>query len=202
MEKSLKKQKKLSRWVDGLFTSLAAFLLLIVILNLTVPDGLIRLVGVGFYRVTSPSMEPVLMVNDYVIAQKTDVEHLEKGDVIIFHTKAQLTSVPITEAIIAIHYFGYLDGDGHLWTYSEQHASLADDDPAKYDHWGTESTPYYVDENDLLGRCTKTLHTAQTLQGVSQVFQNPWTYVVLGVSVSGACALVYIHHRKKTKKTS
>lgn len=200
MEKQAKKQIKLSRVIDAIFTSLAAFLLLIVIVNVTVPDGLISLFGVGFFRVTSPSMDPVLKVNDYVIARKAKVADLNEGDIIIFHTHAQLTGVPITENIIAIHYFGYVDENDHILTYSEQHATLADDNPDKYDRWGTESTPYYVSEDDLIGKHTQTLHTAAALDTVGQLFQNPWTYVVLGGAVIGGGGILFFRHRKHAAK--
>lgn len=43
-----------------------------------------RIFGYSFHQVVSPSMEPEIMVGDFVVAQKTDIKNIKVGDYVVF----------------------------------------------------------------------------------------------------------------------
>ena len=56
-----------------------------------------RVFGAGAYHVTSGSMEPFIPVDSLVIAQKTDPETLQSGDVIAFYEDGTVITHRVVE---------------------------------------------------------------------------------------------------------
>ena len=190
--------KTVARKVMNLFFSVFTMLLFcLIIINLIFPNGLLDVVGFGLYRVKTDSMEPTLMVNDFIVAQKVKVDDLQSDDIIIFETKVQLGPAPITQTIVVIHYFGYKDDAGYIYTYNQANFYIEASDPLKYDVWGTESTPYYVTSSDLIGRHRRTIHTASLIGDTVQFFKTPWPYVAL--SGIGAVIATSVHLGKNKR---
>lgn len=173
----------------------------VISLTLIVPHGMIRVFGVGYYRVNSPSMDPTLQVNDYVIAVRVDVNNLEEGDIILFNTKRQIGDLEMVEKIFVIHYFGYMNEEGHIFTYPEANKELAASDPLKYDSWGTKTNPYYVSRGDIVGVHSQTIRGSSVLSSIYQVFYSPYFYLGVGVlTVGGFASYYYLNTRQKKKK--
>lgn len=140
---------------QGLSAMYFGGLLLLLLLILVVDHGLLRVTGYGIYHVESDSMTPVLEVSDYVWVKQASLAELSPGDIIVFETKVQRTSVPVTEQVVVIHYFETVD-NGSVLTYSE--ANKNEPETEKYDTWGTASSPYQVTEDDILGIYSRTLN--------------------------------------------
>jgi len=193
------RKKIIKRIANAIYVGILSFIVFIFLLTTVVPNGLIKVFGIGYYRVTSPSMEPSIRVNDYVVVKKTKIENLTEGEIIIFEANAQLTSIPVTERVVVIHYFGYIDDDGHILTYSEEKKNYNADDPAKYDRWGTESTPYYVTEKDLVGVYSQLIPSADFINGVKVVTTSAYFYLGIAGIVGASVGIYYLvkHHRKK-----
>jgi len=195
--------KKISSWKivwRCIYGTIIAFFVFIILLVAVVPHGLIQVFGVGFYRVGSDSMEPEIRVNDYIIAKRPKIDTLTDGDIIIFETNAQLTGAPITQKIVVIHYFGYIDDEGHILTYREANKDLPSDDSAKYDVWGTESTPYYVTADNIKGVYTGIIHSADFVDGCQNVFTSPWFYGTGIVLLAAGGIVIYLTYKKKKNK--
>lgn len=176
-----------------------AFFIFFITLSLVVPHGMIKVFGVGYYRVTSASMEPTIMVNDYVLARRVKVSELEEGDIILFNTKRQIGNIEMVEKIFVIHYFGYIDDEGHIFTYQESKKDLASNDPLKYDEWGTPTRPYYVTSSDLIGRHYQTIKSNEVMASGYNVFYSPYFYIGVGALTLGGFGLYY-YYDHKTKK--
>jgi len=196
--------KKISPWKivwRSIYGTIIAFFIFLILLVAVVPHGLIQVFGVGFYRVGSDSMEPEIRVNDYIIAKRPNVNTLMDGDIIIFETNAQLTGAPITQKIVVIHYFGYIDSEGHVLTYREANKDLPSDDNAKYDVWGTESTPYYVTADNIKGVYTGIIRSADFIDGCQNVFTSPWFYGTgIVLLAAGGTVIYFVSKKKKNKK--
>ncbi|HML99918.1 MAG TPA: S26 family signal peptidase [Bacilli bacterium] len=194
-----KKRKIVKRIANTLYVGILSFVIFIFLLTTVVPNGLIKVFGVGYYRVTSPSMEPTIRVNDYVVVKKTKLENLTEGEIIVFETNAQLTGIPVTERVVVIHYFGYVDDNGHILTYSEEKKNYEADNPDKYDTWGTESTPYYVTEKDLVGVYSKLIPSADLIDEMKIVVSSTYFYLAIAGIAGVSVGIYYLtkHHRKK-----
>ncbi len=186
------------RIFDVFFSIFAIMLLVLIAANIAFPNGLTPIFGIGIYRIETASMEPVLMVNDYIVAEKVTVAELQADDIIVFKTKAQLTGAPITEEVIVIHYFGYVDIDGHIYTYRHDHYNYLESDPLKYDTWGTETTPFFVTSDDLIGRHIKTIESASLINGLMSFFTTSWPYLSIAVLGGGISVAYFL--TKKTKQ--
>lgn len=125
----------------------------------------VRLTGYGVYRVSSDSMEPVLNVSDFILVKQSKLSDLESGDIIVFETRYQQTSVPITERVVVIHYFAYEENQ-QIYTYSEMNKT---DAGFILDEWGTTSSPYVVTETDLIGSYIRTFQMGPWLMGILSI---------------------------------
>ena len=198
-EKSLKISRfdKIARII---YASFFAVMFFIMMLTLIVPNGMIKVFGVGYYRVDSASMDPVIAVNDYVLAERVKVKDLTEGDIILFNTKRQVGHLEMVEKIFVVHYFGYLDEEGHIYTYLEANKNLASDDETKYDKWGTEARPYYVTSADLVGRHKQTLKSGEVMSYIYNVFYSPYFYLGTGIFIAGGISTYLFLNRKNNGK--
>ena len=93
-EVTVKKKKTTLKYIgDAIFYLIVAFLSLIIVLSLTVTNGMIKTLGFGWYMVASDSMEPLIMTKDMVVAAKVNPDDLKPGDIIIFETWSILVTM-------------------------------------------------------------------------------------------------------------
>ena len=180
------------------------FLVFIIFMLVTmiIPHGMIKVFGSSYYRVTSPSMAPTLNVGDYVVVTRTNVNDLGMGDIIIFSTKRELGTSEIVERVNVIHYFGYIDEEEHIYTYNEANKNLAFDDLDKYDKWGTETRPYYVTKEDLIGKHKETIKKDSVMVYPYLLFYSPLFYIGIGILLTGGLSAIDWLNRPTSGKKS
>jgi len=195
-----KKKNVVKIILGSIYALVASFFIFVLLLTLIVPNGMIKIFGVGYYRVKSASMDPVIQVNDYVLAERAKEDDLNSGDIILFNAKRQIGDLEMVEKIFVIHYFGYVDEQGHILTYSESNRNLPADDANKYDLWGTEANPYFVTEKDLVGRCAQIIKSGESLGDFINVFYSPYLYLGLGAASIGGLVTYQLVKASKDKK--
>lgn len=185
---------------QGIYALMIAFVLFVFLLILIVPNGMIKVFGVGYYRVDSASMDPTIKVGDYVLANRVNADELDSGDIILFNTKRQVGDLEMVENIFVIHYYGYTNNEGQILTYSEKNKDLPVDDMTKYDKWGTETRPYYVTSKDLVGRYFQTINDNEGVKFIFSVIYSPYFYLTIGAVAAGGITLHYFLKKSKIKK--
>ena len=82
---SLKKAKALST-ISMVLLVLAIIFCATIILQVST-QGYVSILGFSVFRIATPSMEPTLPVNTFIISRKTDIRELNKDDIICFVSK-------------------------------------------------------------------------------------------------------------------
>ena len=82
---SLKKTKALSV-ISMVLLILAIIFCLSIILQVTI-QGYVGILGYSVFRISSPSMEPTLPVDTFIISQKVDISEIGEEDIICFVSK-------------------------------------------------------------------------------------------------------------------
>src|SRR5690606_1373582 len=114
-----------------LYYTVIGLLLFIIAVSLFIPSGLIKVMGFGWYRVVSNSMEPLIMIDDYIIAiRKDEPSELEEGDIIVFETYFFHNGAYSKDVVT--HHFGGFTEEGYILTYPH---SQVDEDDKVYDTW-------------------------------------------------------------------
>lgn len=156
MKKTIQITKNILYYVTVLFLSF------VIIFSLIKPGELINVLQVGWYKVVSPSMEPNIMINDYIIVKRhKDAHTLENGDIIIFETHFYHQGGYSRDVVT--HYFSHITEEGHIITYPQSQFGKEPDEII-YDSWYlSPGTPYYVTADDLVGKHVETIpfHSAQ-----------------------------------------
>lgn len=195
------KKKKIINKIFGAVGGLAlGFLMFVFLVTLLVPNGMVKIFGFGFYRVQSASMNPTIKVNDYVVARRVKAKDLKSEEIIIFNTKKQMGGLEMVESVVVVHYFDHINEEGHLLTYSEKNKDLASTDENKFDNWGTPENPYYVTEDDLIGRCSKVIESSQSLQSALDIIYSPYLYLGLSLILVGGATGIILYKRIKREK--
>lgn len=182
-----------------LYYTVVGILLMIISISFLIPGGIIEVFGVGWYRVVSSSMEPIIRIDDYIVVKKIDnTDNLEDGDIIVFETFFY-NNGKYQKAIVTHHYY-QTDELGHIITYPHSQFNLSEEE-RRYDSWRKSSSEeYFVTSNDLVGLKTKTLKTKELINFFSFLFQTPLgiTLIIINVSIiTGAVILI----KKAYKKT-
>src|SRR5690554_4221522 len=100
------KDKKYFKIIKNvLYYGIVGILLLIISISFLIPGGIIEVFGVGWYRVVSSSMEPIIRIDDYIVVKKIDnTDNLEDGDIIVFETFFY-NNGKYQKAIVTHHYY-------------------------------------------------------------------------------------------------
>ncbi|VEU83205.1 S26 family signal peptidase [Acholeplasma hippikon] len=147
---------------DILYYVLILFLSFVIIFSVARPGELINVIQVGWYKVVSRSMEPLIMVDDFIIARKLDdTVNLKDSDIIIFETYFYHNGSYSKD--IVTHHFSHVTEEGYIITYPHKEFGK---DPSEiiYDSWSKGGNePYYVTQDDLIGIHVETipLHSGQ-----------------------------------------
>jgi signal peptidase I len=195
-----KKKKVINKIFGAIGGLVLGFLFFVFLITLLVPNGMVKVFGVGIYRVQSSSMDPTIKVNDYVVAKRIKVEDLKSEDIIIFNTKKQMGSLEIVESVVVIHYFDCINEEGYILTYSEKSKDLPSTDENKFDSWGTPDNPYYVTAEDLIGRCSKVIESNESLQSALNIVYSPYLYLGLGLVLIGGTTGIIFYKKQRKKK--
>ncbi len=193
-----KKINRFNKIARIIYAGFFAFFIFIILLTLIVPHGMIKVFGLGYYRVSSPSMQPTINVDDYVLVKRVKVNSLEEGDIIVFETKRQVADLEMVEKIVVIHYFGFIDDEGHIFTYPEANKDMATSDENKYDTWGTDTNPYFVTASDVIGLHQQTISAGDLMAGVYKLVYSPYFYLAIaGLTTLSLTTYYLVSHKKK-----
>lgn len=193
-EKDIKFIKKVKNII---YYGVIIFLVFIIAISLFIPNGLVKIVGVGWYRVVSASMEPLIMTGDYIIVTKKDnVDGLKDGDIIVFETYFYNPAKGGYSKDIVTHHFYKMDESGHIITYPHSQYGLPED-TRFYDPWRKgPNVPYYVTESDLIG-----VHQATIpLAGPINFITSPYGIVVIIINIGLFIGLYVILKKDKVKE--
>lgn len=74
-----------------------------VVIAQTLTQGYVSLFGHSVFRVVSPSMEPTLPVNTFIVSKKVDIREIRTGDIVSFvSTEAYMNGSIITHRVVEI----------------------------------------------------------------------------------------------------
>lgn len=172
-------------------------LLLVIGISLLIPNGLVKTFGVGWYRVVSESMEPLIMTGDYIIViNDTNVETLNDGDIIIFETHFYNRGVrAYVRDVVTHHYYG-LDDEGYVLTYPHSQYDL-EPEARRLDEWRTSSTEIYrLKQSDIIGRHTTTIRASL----FTAFLVSPYGIGVVVINIILITLFVVLYKNDKKKK--
>lgn len=180
-----------------LYYGITLFLLLVISISLFIPNGLVKVFGVGWYRVVSESMEPLIMTGDYIIVVKdTNVETFEDGDIIIFETHFYNRNVGTYVRNVVTHHFYGLDEAGYVLTYPH---SQADKNPSMrtLDEWRSSSTTVYkLKQSDIIGRHSQTIKMSYFTAFIT----SPYGIAVIIINIGLVIGLIVLYQYDKQKR--
>ena len=106
------------------FALVISVIICLTVVTQVVTNGYVQLGGFSLFRVVTGSMEPELPVGSLLICRQTDVDEIQKGDIICFRSRnPQIMGKIITHRVINITVSG--DGDVLLETKGEVTAALS-----------------------------------------------------------------------------
>ena len=132
--------------------TLILIILIIVCIPLTVP----KFLGYQLYTVVTGSMEPEIPVGALLISKQTDIENIEKGDIVTFRSKeSSMIGVIITHRVVDIH--EGMNGQVLLETRGDAN-QYADG--------------YFVDQSNLIGRAVYYTKEKNVVAGIFSFLTN------------------------------
>ncbi len=178
---------------DVLFYGIIGFLTLVIVISVSIPNGLIKTFGVGWYKVISESMEDLIMVNDFIVATKLDdPSTLKDGDIIIFETWVKPRGTTTYVYTVVTHHFYRIDEEGHVITYPHGVYDLPADNQGKYDKWRTsDGSTHYVLVDDIIGKHAFTIPSSGFINFMTYMFSSPIGWGLLFVNVGLLSALIW-----------
>lgn len=177
---------------DVLFYGIIGFLTFIIVISIAIPNGLIKTLGVGWYKVISPSMEDLIMVNDFIVATKVDPSTLEEGDIIIFETWVKPQGSITFQYTVVTHHFHEIDEEGHVITYPHTVIDMPANNEAKYDRWYTKNGDrHYVLAEDIVGKHVMTIPASGFINFMTFLFSSPIGWGLLIVNVGLIVTLIW-----------
>ena len=192
----MKKAKPFKIIKNIIYYSVVLVLIGIIAISFLIPGGIIEVFGVGWYRVVSPSMHPVIRVNDYIFVKKIDnLSNLEDGDIIVFETYIPQNGK--YQKAIVTHYFYKVDELGHVLTYPQ---SQKEYDPLdrNLDKWYTSrNEEYYVSLDNVVGLTTNVIKSKEFVE-----FMISPVGIFSIVLVSGTVLVIVFIFSKKDGETN
>ncbi|NWH14310.1 hypothetical protein HXX03_02335 [Acholeplasma laidlawii] len=194
----MKNKSKYIRLIKNiLYYGITFFLLIVIAVSLFIPNGLVKVFGIGWYRVVSESMEPLIMTGDYIVVVKdTDVESFEDGDIIIFETYFYNSRVGMYIRDVVTHHFYDIDDEGYILTYPHSQYNLAPE-LRRLDEWRRSSTEIYrLKPEDIIGRHQSTIKMSM----VSAFITSPYGVAVIIINIGLVIGLIVLYQYDKHKK--
>lgn len=106
------------------FALVISVIICLTVVTQVVSNGFVQLGGFSLFRVVTGSMEPELPVGSLLICRQTDVDEIQKGDIICFRSRnPQIMGKIITHRVINIT----VSGDGDVLLETKGDANLSAD---------------------------------------------------------------------------
>lgn len=133
-----------------------SILLCVVVVTQVMSKRYVSMGGYSLFRVVTGSMEPEIPVGALLISKQTDIEDIEKGDIVTFRSKeSSMIGVIITHRVVDIH--EGLNGQVLLETRGDAN-QYADG--------------YFVDQSNLIGRAVYYTKEANVVAGIFSFLTN------------------------------
>jgi signal peptidase I len=165
-----------------LFFIFTGLLLFYILIEAFLPDMTIKIFQFKPFVVITESMEPVLNVNDMVIAYNPDVDALEVGDIITF--RADIDYNGTKEIVTHYIYSITIDGNGNREFRTNRYGSTVPDTWRLYDQ-------------DIIG--VYGFHIP-AIGAVLQFLKSPFGIAAVGVNIVIIGAIVFIVKSDKKGK--
>ncbi|MCK4552090.1 MAG: signal peptidase I [Tenericutes bacterium] len=163
-----------------------------VFVAILIPDKTMDIFHIRTYIIVSPSMDPVLNVNDLVFVIKADESELEVGDIITFKTYIR----ELDADSYVTHYIGAIQNSDDQTIYKTQGEGQAAGD---YDEWvNSDLSPDEITFNDIEG---KYLFKVPYIGNVISFFNDPILLALLFGNIIIVVVIVkYVKNIRKEKK--
>jgi len=193
-------EKKKTAWYyikNTLYYAFIIVLVFIIAVSLFIPQGLVKVVGFGWYRVVSNSMEPLIMVDDYIIVTKIDdINTLEEGDIIVFETYFYHNGSYSKDVVT--HHFGGFDEEGYVKTYPHKEH---DKEVKQYDVWRKSAGQIYnLTVDDLIGIHVTTVQSSGFISFLEFLFTTPIGIGVVIINLGVIYGIYFIVRSSKKEK--
>lgn len=197
----MQNKKNISKIIkDTIYYGIILFLVAIISVSLFIPNGLVKVFGVGWYRVVSDSMEPLILVDDFIIVTKdTDVDNFEDGDIIVFETHFRNNQGIYMHGAMT-HHFYKVDEHGHILTYPHSQAHLEPHERVIDKWYKPFGEDYFVTEDDIIGRHTTTLKTSYVISFITSPYGVGVILINIGLVIGIIILFQYDKHKKIEKK--
>lgn len=161
-----------------IFYTIAIFLASYLLLDVFAEDRTVKVFGFKAYVIASPSMEPILNVNDALIVRRVDPNDIVSGDIITF--KAYLPD--LGEIGYVTHYVGEVIGEGEDKIFKTHGEGVEE-----FDVWvNSDGSSDEVTVDDIIGIYGFKINKAVN---VFRIIQDP---VMLGLLVVNVLLVVII----------
>ena len=168
--------KIVKRIANIFFYIFVIFLCLYLFLEIFMPRKTIDVIGFKTFVVLTPSMEPVINVNDIILVKKTKQENIEVGDKITFEVYIKDLG---SEAYVT-HYVADIDRSEDIVIYYTQGANAEE---GEYDNWLDEDNQEInITYDDIAGEY---VFKIPGLGLLTRMFQDPYMlgFIVLDVLI-------------------
>lgn len=167
-----KKGRKLSEKIFSVSTSVLLVIAILfcgfVMLQIS-RNGYVTVFGCSFFRVATESMEPELPVGSIIISKKTDIEDIEVGDIISFHSReSYMAGQIVTHRVVEIK---EIEGEICLVTRGDSNNSV---------------DGYYVTGENLVGKIIYVMEQGGFITTVYSLLTNKigfFTIVIVPVLI-------------------
>ena len=103
MKKALKVLRKVLAYAEWAVLMGAAVLLFFIFFN-TLQGKAVNICGYNVLHVVTGSMEPTISTNEYVFVKKTDINSLEKEDIIAYYSEeSDVKGMPVIHRIVEVY---------------------------------------------------------------------------------------------------
>ncbi|MDX9692086.1 MAG: hypothetical protein RBT45_06485 [Acholeplasmataceae bacterium] len=172
-----------------------------IIINAFMPTRVIDIFGFQGMPVLTPSMDPKIKVNDYIIITDVNPSKLEKDDIISFYTYLPTTTGGFSRQIVTHYVYDVIEDENgrYFQTYSE--LKDVNDNPV-VDEWENTQGDVLIRDEDIIGLYQFRIPLlGGAIMFIQNIFQNPIMLVLIIVNITVIVVLIkYILKKPKEEE--
>jgi hypothetical protein len=165
------------------------------------PTRVIDIFGFQGMPVLTPSMDPKIKVNDYIIITDVNPSKLEKDDIISFYTYLPTTTGGFSRQIVTHYVYDVIEDENgrYFQTYSE--LKDVNDNPV-VDEWENTQGDVLIRDEDIIGLYQFRIPLlGGAIMFIQNIFQNPIMLVLIIVNITVIVVLIkYILKKPKEEE--
>jgi signal peptidase I len=195
------KSKRRKIFGNIIFYTFILFMALYIGMSAFSPSRVIDVFRFQGMPVLTPSMEPKIKVNDYIIITKTNPDELKEHDIISFYTYLPTVTGGYSRQIVTHYIYDILeDDDGRYFlTYSE-----LKDINGEYvvDEWVNQQGDVFIRDEDIIGKYQfKVPAIGAAIIFAQQALRNPIMIVLIIINIAVIVTLIkYILKKPKEEQ--